>query len=111
MSAQQDISKVYRYDIRYNRVTLSTYTVKRKTTFGYWIKIPDRATLRFINVHTLKQFAYPTKEKAMVGFIARKDAQLRILTRKIDEIKRAKELVATGNFNNVELLSEFEGFI
>lgn len=56
------------------------FEVQHRTKFGVWILTNDEEnSLKFVNDHTNKRYACPTKEEALVSFIARKQKQIKIL--------------------------------
>lgn len=72
--------ELYRYVNRYGELVLRTFPILKETRSGCWIDTPplpfpsDRK--RFVNSHAKKRFAYPTKEEALVNFIARTERHI-----------------------------------
>lgn len=101
--------KFYRYvDILeyegHARIIERVFYLVRKTPKGYWISA-DRNykegsigfkwhRKRWVSKTTRKRYAYPTKEQAMEGFVARKRRQVTILTA---QLERAKVAWAEGS--------------
>lgn len=90
-------------------VELRKFQVVRETPKGAWIvpyyeamthwnKNWDPSDEKFVRNSSVKKHAYPTVEEAKKGFIARKNAQLRILTagmRRAEKALRAIEQLST----------------
>jgi intein/homing endonuclease len=99
----------YRYEDRYYykpEVSLVKFGVLKHTPCGVWVKRTDVFDLhgyrkRWVSKSSRKRYAYPTKEEALVSFIARKNRQLRILKCHIDDVKTVLSL---ANNNKEELL-------
>lgn len=100
--------QLYRYDIRYNKIYLSTYAVQRKTKCGYRIRLQDRLVHKFVNMEATKQFASETKEKALEGFMRRKQMQQLHLTTQLKEVENAIKLVESGDFENKEVVVDVD---
>jgi hypothetical protein len=103
----------YRYNdwINYygeNDIIIILYEVIKETKCGVWIKYLERNKylydpLRFIqgkkfilekyygNTPTNKRFAWPTKELALISYIARKEKQIAILE---NQLENAREFLA-----------------
>jgi len=88
--------KFYRYkDIRYTdrvRIHLNEYVLVKETLKGYWIKddwdkYDDHK--RWVSKDGKSRYAYPTKEEAMVNFLARKKRQIEILEYKLRNARMA----------------------
>jgi hypothetical protein len=85
---------------------LREYAVIKTTPKGVWLEsqqyrftrgvISDR---RFVLREARKRFACPTKEEALVSFLARKNRQLRILKSQIRDVEDAI-LLAKGESNS-----------
>jgi len=98
---------LYRYEeVRYSRgvdqydnplpgynlqVHLNKYKVISTTLKGVWIKPWDSWTAdkKFVLLSARKRFACPTKEEAAEAFKARKNAQIKILSTKLEQAKQA----------------------
>jgi hypothetical protein len=92
-------------DNNYN-LELRTYNVIKETKCGVWIKFTKighwEDGKKFIlekycgNTSTNKRFAWPTKELALISYIARKEKQVNILEYKLNNAKeflaKAKEM-------------------
>lgn len=78
----------YRYGNIGSYIYLGEYKVIKVTPKGVWIKeCYDKD--RFILRSSVKRFACPTKELAMVSFVKRKERQLVILESQINNVKEA----------------------
>lgn len=68
------------------------HPVLKHTKCGVWIDVYGKK--KFINTQSRKQFAYATEEDAIVGYIKRTEAYIRILQGKLtkaqDELSIAK---------------------
>jgi len=84
----------YRYDF-YNivRVTLelNTFEVLRHTPKGTWLDM-GYENKKWVLRDARKRFAHPTKEEALVGFLARKRRQLKILKTQVTNVEAAIRL-------------------
>ena len=82
--------KLYRFIDYINEPWLMEFDVIKTTKCGHWIMDnwiwPNKK--RWINSSTRKQYAYDTKEKALIGYIKRKEKLLLILESKIEEIEK-----------------------
>lgn len=71
------------------------FKVVRKTKCGYWIELVPHdhwgqsQKLKFVNTNCDKQYAYKDEKMALAGFIYRKKAQIRILSRNLDYAEQA----------------------
>jgi hypothetical protein len=80
-------------------VEMRQYKVIRETPKGAWISQywPNTSFSsdeeKFVRNNSVKKFAYPTKEEARIGFIARKNAQLRILKAGVSRAEKALALM------------------
>jgi hypothetical protein len=98
------------------RIILDEYEVLKETKCGVWIKHPknDRfihnvwAPTKYIegkkfildkycnNIPTNKRFAWPTKNEALISYIARKEKQVAILENQLENARefltKAKEM-------------------
>ena len=102
--------KFYRYedyltnwDYYHNRakvsVRLVTLFLIKETLKGYWISPNENfkdtefqslwGKKKWVSKTSQKRYAYPTKEEAKEGFKARKNRQITILSRRLDQAKRA----------------------
>lgn len=68
-----------RVSVSHPTMSYDTFTVERITPKGVWLDGGLRQP-RFVRLSAHKRFAHSTKEEALQAFMARKDAQLRILT-------------------------------
>jgi hypothetical protein len=84
----------------YLKVELITYNLHKETPKGYWIgaswvtypkghKLNYRSHLRWVSKDSKKRHAYPTKEEALTGFIARTKRRANILTSQLSDCKGA----------------------
>jgi len=107
------------WDYRFNQpgrvsIYLIEFELINETTKGYWIsKYPSKEysisnkripmvlspiseesiiEKRWISKESRKKYAYPTKEEALSGFIARKNRQITILDRKLKQARVARSL-------------------
>lgn len=72
-------------------IHVAAYPVKRRTPRGVWL---DTYGLeKFVLNDSVKRYAYPTKQEALVSFVRRKSRQVRILAAQHD---RAEILYAAG---------------
>lgn len=85
----------YLFNIPKVKIVEYTYSLIKETPKGYWI---TNNSLLFKNINfgkrwisktAKKRYAYPTKEEAINGFIARKNRQVTILSRKLEQAKQA----------------------
>jgi hypothetical protein len=69
------------------KLELTTFVMVSATPKGYWIAYPNFEGFsdwkRWVSKTARKRFAYPTKEEALNGFIARTRARIRILDRQL----------------------------
>jgi hypothetical protein len=90
-------------------ILLNSYEVLSETKCGVWIRFPDKdkytyhPSFKFIrgkkfilekycgNTPTNKRFAWPTKDEALISYIARKEKQIAILE---NQLENAKEFLA-----------------
>jgi len=77
------------------------YEVIKKTKCGVWIALNLYAgRKRFVNLSSVKKYAYPTMKEARQGYLHRKQAQVRILSQRLRAaeiaLEMAKELVKEG---------------
>jgi hypothetical protein len=84
--------KFYRYDESVfderPKIIESTFSLVKETPCGYWIKKDNEnwrelfstfsSKQRWVSKTARKRFAYPTKEQALLSFIARKRRQIAI---------------------------------
>ena len=88
-----------------NQLELSEYKVLSRTTCGVWIKYPERdrylySPIKYIegkkfileksiynSTITRKRFAWPTKEEALASYKHRKQYQINILERQLEQAK------------------------
>lgn len=71
----------------YCEIYLHEYEVLKETPKGVWIN--RYGTPRFVLLNARKRFACPSKEEAKQSFLARKQAHLRHLNRKIANVNEA----------------------
>lgn len=68
------------------------YPITKRTKCGVWVDVYGKK--KFINTQSRKQYAYATKDAAIVGYIKRTEAYIRILqgllNRAQDELNMAK---------------------
>lgn len=74
------------------------YEVIKHTPCGVWISLNRYADRkRFVNLSSVKKYAYPTLKEAREGYLQRKIAQVRILKQRLRAaemaLEMAKELV------------------
>lgn len=69
-------------------VRLRAYPVFKHTPKGVWL-LDYAMDKRFVRLEARKRYACPTKHDALVSFIARKQAQQRILQSKLDTVREA----------------------
>lgn len=69
------------------------YEVIKETKCGVWIALNRHAgKKRFVNLNSVKKYAYPTLKEAREGYLQRKKAQVRICTSKLELAWKALEL-------------------
>ena len=106
--------KFYRYedfltnwDYYHNRahvkIILVTLYLIKETPKGYWISMDVNhkdtknyiswSKKKWVSKTSQKRYAYPTKEEAKQGFIARKNRQVTILSRRLEQAKQAVRAV------------------
>ena len=82
------------------QINLNEYKVIKETPKGVWlgydIGISFSNWKRFVLLNSRKRFACPTKVEAMVSFIARKRAQIRIYKARLESAEMALEMVTGG---------------
>lgn len=66
---------------------LFRFTVLSHTPCGVWISLLSIGGKKFILNNSRKAFAYPTKEKALESYYARKRKYVAILTARLEEAK------------------------
>ena len=81
----------YRYD-GYDLLRVEEWTAVRETQHGWWIRpswgYTDGTHDKFILKDARKRHAQPTKEEALVSYIARKRWQITHLERQLAEAKK-----------------------
>ena len=80
------------------QINLNEYKVIKETAKGVWLTYAQPYFLtdkwkKFVLLGSRKKFACPTKEEAMVSFIARKRAQIRIYKDRLESAEMALEIV------------------
>lgn len=74
-------------------VRLSEFLVLKVTLHGVWLDyITGTAKGRFVLRTANKRFACPTKEEALVSYIARKNRQIAILTAQLRRANRGRAI-------------------
>ena len=75
------------------------YKVVKTTAKGVWLDVGgfnlDKESRKFVLFDSKRQWASPTFEQAKEKFVRRKQKQIAILQREIDDIRRALEAVET----------------
>lgn len=80
---------------------LQTYEVIKETPEGYWINISgfkqkdfpnERLEQKWVSKTAYSSFAKDSKEKARLGYIARKERQIRILKAQLRIAEKGKEI-------------------
>ena len=97
--------KFYRYqEIVYHdigvKVEKKEFILIKETPKGYWITYTwdkKQEYKRWVSSSARKRFAYPTKEEAMIAFIARKKRQITILKGQIEIVQSALYFVEHNN--------------
>lgn len=90
------MSHFYRYETetRYLRngeettVTLWHCYLQKETPCGYWIIGGPRMKRRWISKTATKRYAYPTEKQALDSLLKRKQRQVEIMERRLEEAKR-----------------------
>ena len=99
-----------------NNLRLEEYEVIKETRCGKWIRFPDHDKylydpLKYIEgkkfilekswyKHTTnKRFAWPTKEEALISYIARKEKQIRLLENQLECTKVYLQIAKNTNVN------------
>lgn len=73
-------------------VRLEVFREIRKTPRGAWIEVPlQRHGKKFVLDHGRKRYAWPTQELAWESFVARKQKQIRLLSRQVAAAEAAIE--------------------
>jgi len=93
-----------------NRIQLyyEKFLILKETPCGGWIDY--YGTRKFVNLEYRKKFAARTKEEALIGFIARKNRQVKILSAQLNRAKYALsqgEAVAAGKVEIPDMTSNF----
>jgi len=70
------------------------YRLLKKTPKGAWIN--TYSGRRFVLDEARRKYAHPTQEAALHSFIARKDAQIRILDNRIEGAEQGKRLAQSA---------------
>ena len=69
------------------------YKVIKETKCGVWISLNRYADIkRFVNLSSVKKYAYPTLKEAREGYLHRKQAHVRILTSRLEQAEKALEM-------------------
>lgn len=84
--------KFYRYNISdigeifpSPEISLIEFVLKRETPKGYWIGFKNSHSFKkFVLKDSVKKYAYPTKEAAMINLKKRTKKRIRILKYQID---------------------------
>jgi hypothetical protein len=101
--------QLYRYVDRQDTdglsIWCSEYLVLADTPRGYWINSWGMGTRRdkWVSGHSVKRFAYPTKEEAMVNFKARKARQIKILTSQLSQATDAYAMAKEGRTRQMKV--------
>lgn len=83
------------YSLASNGVYLkhSEYEVLKHTQCGVWIEMPWTVDgKKFVKSNTRKTFACKTEKEAIISFLARKEAQLKIMNNQMKNIRSAIRL-------------------
>ena len=78
------------------QINLTEYHVIKETPKGVWLRHTGFLMYnwkKFVLLGSRKKFACPTKEEAMVSFIARKRAQIRIYKDRLESAEMALAIV------------------
>jgi hypothetical protein len=75
-------------------VNLLSYPVLKRTPKGAWIDAPQGR--KFILTSANRRWACPTTDEAKDSFLARKKAQIRILSARMRDAKQSIEIVEQG---------------
>ncbi len=68
---------------------LLTYKILQETEQGWWVPFPgNKKSKKWISKTSRKRFAYPTKEEAMVNYIARKKKETRIYHYRLERVQK-----------------------
>jgi hypothetical protein len=104
----EKISVLYRFDADYrNRPWLQEFKVIKETPCGWWIEIWFNSKNRWVSKTTIKKYAYPTKQEALIGYTKRKEKQLWHLDR---TTKNVKEMIEEANKVDLSIkLLTFDG--
>lgn len=82
-------------------VYLYKYRVVKHTPKGVQLDVGMYSRPRLVLHASLNKFASPTIAEAIAAFTARKNAQSRILARRLYDVKTAKHLAATGRIQGL----------
>jgi hypothetical protein len=83
------------------KLTLNVIPVLRQTRCGVQLNIGYKKT-KFINSESKKKWAYPTKEEAFQGFLARKMRQVAILEYNLEIAKGSLQLTPENDSVQLE---------
>ena len=79
------------YGVTRPKLELQEYEVEKETPCGYWIrrKVGSFSGIdrRWVSKTSRKRYAYPSKQEALEGFLARKKRYALILSSKLKEAK------------------------
>lgn len=78
---------------------MSTFTVQKVTPKGVWLTNRWMAP-RFVLMEARKRFAHPTKEEALTSIKARKERQIGILSK---QLENARRVIALANAESANL--------
>jgi len=69
-------------------VSETQFNLIKETNCGYWIQ-REMGDKKWVSKTSRKRYAYPSKEEALKGFVARKFRQISILTAQLGNAKSA----------------------
>lgn len=76
---------LYRVDWWGDTLVTQRFHIVKHTPKGVWITVDMKK--KFVNLTARKQYASETQEQALVGFIKRKECQIKILTTQLTTVK------------------------
>ena len=84
-----DVHGEWRFGSSKTRLLMQTYPILSVTPKGCWIHVHDRK--RFVLDTSVKRFAHKTPTEAYQSFVARKQAQIRILKSRLERANTAEK--------------------
>lgn len=82
------------------RIRLHVFEASVATPCGTWLSHYGMEKYKWVSHTSMKRFAYPDLDQALIGFRARKRRQLKILEARIKPVKRALEIIENPQFKS-----------